>query len=79
VTSPLPAKAFEINLFEISAVAHRLLSRKKNHETFAASLDELDSLLADCQATDQVALATLSKINYSPDEHLVDKCLAKFP
>jgi hypothetical protein len=47
VTSPLPAKASEINLFKISAVAYRLLSRKKNHETFAASLDELDSLLAD--------------------------------
>jgi hypothetical protein len=47
VTSPLPTKAFEINLFEISAVVYRLLSRKKNHETFAASLDELDFLLAD--------------------------------
>jgi hypothetical protein len=47
VTSPLPAKASEIDLFEISAVVYRLLSRKKNHETFAASLDKLDSLLAD--------------------------------
>jgi hypothetical protein len=47
VTSPLPAKAFEIDLFEISAVAYRLLSKKKNHKTFAASLDKLDSLLAD--------------------------------
>jgi hypothetical protein len=47
VTSPLPAKAFEIDLFEISVVAHRLLSRKKNHKTFAVSLDKLDSLLAD--------------------------------
>jgi hypothetical protein len=76
--SPLPAKASDINLFEISAVAYRLLSRRKNHETFAASLDELDSLLADSQATDQVALATISEIDYSPDERLVDECLAKF-
>jgi hypothetical protein len=79
VTSPPPAKASEINLFKISVVTYRLLSRKKNHETFAASLDELDSLLTDRQATDQVALATLSEIDYSPDEHLVDECLAKFP
>ena len=48
----LPAKAFDIDLFEISAVAYRLLSRRENHKTFAASLDELDSLLADSQATD---------------------------
>jgi hypothetical protein len=47
VTSPPPAKAFEIDLFKISAVAYKLLSRKKNHKTFAASLDELDFLLAD--------------------------------
>jgi hypothetical protein len=52
VTSPPPVKASEINLFEISAVAYGLLSRKKNHETFAASLDELDFLLVGCQATD---------------------------
>jgi hypothetical protein len=51
MTSPPPTKAFEINLFKISAIAYRLLSRKKNHETFAASLNKLDSLLADCQAT----------------------------
>jgi hypothetical protein len=47
VTNPLPAKAFEINLFKINAVVYRLLSRKKNHKTFAVSLNELDSLLAD--------------------------------
>jgi hypothetical protein len=48
VTSPLPAKASEIDLFKISTVTYRLLSRKKNHKTFAVSLDELDFLLADC-------------------------------
>jgi hypothetical protein len=48
VTSPLPEKASEINLFKISVIAYRLLSRKKNHKTFAASLDKLDFLLADC-------------------------------
>jgi hypothetical protein len=47
VTSPLLAKASEINLFKISAVAYRLLSRKKNHKTFAVSLNKLDFLLAD--------------------------------
>jgi hypothetical protein len=47
VISPLPAKASNINLFKISAVVYRLLSRRKNHKTFAASLDKLDSLLAD--------------------------------
>jgi hypothetical protein len=52
VISPLPAKAFNINLFEISAVAYRLLSRRKNHETFTASLNKLDSLLANSQAID---------------------------
>jgi hypothetical protein len=47
VTSPLPAKASEINLFKISVIAYKLLSKKKNHKTFVASLDELDFLLAD--------------------------------
>src|SRR3982074_3242130 len=79
VISSLPAKASNINLFEISAVAYRLLSRRKNHKTFAASLDELDPLLADSQATDQIALVTISEIDYSPDKRLVDECLAKFP
>jgi hypothetical protein len=46
VTSPLPVKAFKINLFKISAVVYKLLSRKKNHKTFAASLDKLNFLLA---------------------------------
>jgi hypothetical protein len=41
------AKASNINLFEISAIAYKLLSRRKNHKTFAASLNKLDSLLAD--------------------------------
>jgi hypothetical protein len=45
--SPLPAKAFNIDLFKISVIIYKLLSRRKNHETFAASLNKLDSLLAD--------------------------------
>jgi hypothetical protein len=52
VISPLPAKASNIDLFEISVITYRLLSRRKNHKTFVASLDKLDSLLADSQATD---------------------------
>jgi hypothetical protein len=51
VISFLSAKASEINLFKISAIAYKLLSKKKNYKIFVASLDELDSLLADCQAT----------------------------
>jgi hypothetical protein len=78
VISPLPAKASNIDLFKISTVAYRLLSRRKNHKTFAASLNKLDFLLADSQATDQVALVTISEIDYSPNKRLIDKCLAKF-
>jgi hypothetical protein len=52
VISLLPAKAFNINLFEISVVTYKLLSRRKNHKTFIASLNKLDSLLANSQATD---------------------------
>jgi hypothetical protein len=33
VISLLPAKAFDINLFEISIVVYRLLSRRKNHKS----------------------------------------------
>jgi hypothetical protein len=45
--SPLLVKAFEINLFKISTVVYKLLSKKKNHKTFIVSLNKLDSLLAD--------------------------------
>jgi hypothetical protein len=51
VISLLLAKAFKIDLFKISAVTYKLLSKKKNHKTFIASLNKLDSLLADYQAT----------------------------
>jgi hypothetical protein len=47
VISPLFAKASDINLFKISAVTYRLLSKRKNHETFVTSLNKLDFLLAD--------------------------------
>jgi hypothetical protein len=46
VTSLLLIKTSEINLFKISAITYKLLSRKKNHKTFAASLNKLDFLLA---------------------------------
>jgi hypothetical protein len=48
VTSSLPVKTSEINLFKISVVAYKLLSKKKNHKTFVASLDKLDFLLTGC-------------------------------
>jgi hypothetical protein len=48
VISPLPAKAFEINLFKIGVIVYKLLSKKKNYETFVASLNKLDSLLTNC-------------------------------
>jgi hypothetical protein len=47
VTSPLLIKAFEINLLKISVITYKLLSRKKNHKIFVASLNKLNSLLAD--------------------------------
>jgi hypothetical protein len=47
VISPLPEKAFNIDLFKISVVVYRLLSRRKNHKTFVVSFNKLDSLLAD--------------------------------
>jgi hypothetical protein len=75
----LPAKASNINLFEISAIAYRLLSKRKNHKTFIASLNKLDSLLADSQATNQVTLVIISEIDYSLNKRLINKCLAKFP
>jgi hypothetical protein len=45
VISLLSTKAFDIDLFEINAIAYKLLSRRKNHKTFVASLDKLDFLL----------------------------------
>jgi hypothetical protein len=51
VISLLLTKAFNINLFEISAIAYKLLSKRKNHKTFIASFNKLDSLLANSQAT----------------------------
>jgi hypothetical protein len=50
VISPLPTKAFNIDFFEISVIAYKLLSRRKNHKTFVTSLDKLDFLLANSQA-----------------------------
>jgi hypothetical protein len=38
VISPVSAKASEINLFKISAVAYRLLSKKKNHDNLRTKL-----------------------------------------
>jgi hypothetical protein len=48
VISPLIIKAFKINLFKINTVVYKLLSKKKNYKTFVASLNKLDSFLADC-------------------------------
>jgi hypothetical protein len=45
--STLPTKTPKIDLFEISAVAYDLLSKKKNYDAFVTSLDELDSLISD--------------------------------
>jgi hypothetical protein len=47
VLSLLLIKASKIDpFFKISVVVYKLLSKKKNYKTFAASLDKLDSLLA---------------------------------
>jgi hypothetical protein len=50
VISLLLIKAFNINLFKISIIIYRLLSKRKNHKTFVASLNKLDFLLANSQA-----------------------------
>jgi hypothetical protein len=48
ITSPLPTKASEINLFKISVIIYKLLSKKKNHKTFVASFNKLNFLLVGC-------------------------------
>jgi hypothetical protein len=45
VISLLLIKAFNINLFKISIIIYKLLSKRKNYKTFAASLKKLDFLL----------------------------------
>jgi hypothetical protein len=47
IISLLLTKASKINLFKISIIVYKLLSKKKNHKTFIVSLNKLDSLLAD--------------------------------
>ena len=46
--STLPAKAPKIDLFEISAVVYKLLSKKKDHAAFIVSLNKLNFLLLEC-------------------------------
>jgi hypothetical protein len=48
VISLLLVKASEIDLFKISAIAYKLLNKKKNYKTFVASLNKLDFLLINC-------------------------------
>jgi hypothetical protein len=45
VISLLLIKAFNIDLFKISVIVYKLLSKRKNHKTFVVSLNKLDSLL----------------------------------
>jgi hypothetical protein len=71
-------KAPKIDLFEISAVAYDLLSKKTGYNAFVTTLDKLDSLILDHQEMDHIAQVTFSKIDYSPNKCLVDACLAKF-
>ena len=43
--STLSTKALKIDLFEISAVAYKLLSKKKDHAAFVVSLNKLNFIL----------------------------------
>jgi hypothetical protein len=52
VISLLLIKAFNIDLFKISVIVYKLLSKRKIHKTFVVSLDKLDSLLANSQVID---------------------------
>ena len=45
--STLSVKAPKIDLFEISAIAYNLLSKKASYTAFITILDELDSLISD--------------------------------
>ncbi len=53
--STLPIKAPKIDLFEISAIAYDLLSKKTSHDAFVTTLDELDALISDHQDMDYTA------------------------
>ena len=48
----MPKKRLKIDLFEISIVAYQLISKKDSHVAFTTSLDKLDSLILDRQASD---------------------------
>ena len=87
-SASLPAP--EQNLYEISTVAYDLLSRRKDNNAFAVSLDELDSLIANKQEQDlhvNAELLTLnaahqsppSAIDYTPDNHLVENAMDQWP
>jgi len=45
--STLPIKAPKIDLFEISAVAYNMLSKKIDYDAFVISLDELNALISE--------------------------------
>ena len=47
-----PKKRPKIDLFKISVVAYQLISKKDSHVAFTTSLDKLDSLILDYQASD---------------------------
>ena len=49
----MPKKRPKIDLFKISVVAYRLISKKDSYVAFTTSLDKLDSLILDRQASDQ--------------------------
>ena len=48
----IPKKRPKIDLFEISIVAYQLISKKDSYVTFTTSLNKLDSLILDYQASD---------------------------
>ena len=70
--STLLIKALIINLFEISAIAYNLLSKKRDYNTFITILDKINSLISDYHTLNQAASVTIRKINYNTNKRLVD-------
>ena len=75
------AKPLKIDLFEISAVAYNLISKRKGYAAFATSLDEINSLLASRAAPEPLMPSdtAIQVLDYDADEQQLDQWQARFP
>ena len=72
------SRDLKLDLFEISAIAYHMISKRKDHQSFSTTLDELDSLIT-YSYENQASNITIGEIDYLPDEALVDQCLQQWP